>query len=165
MLSEQLTDALNDQFNHELRAAHAYIAMATYFSEKGYHGFANFYIVQSQEENLHAMKFYDFLITMDEKPMLQALGEPKNYFESAMDVVEHSLEQEQEVTRNIYALVTLADELQEHATLSFLDWFIEEQMEEEKMFRDLIARLKGINEGGEYFLKMDDEFAKRKLEG
>lgn len=165
MLSEQLTNALNDQFNNELRAAHAYIAMATYFSEKGYHGFANFYIVQSQEENQHAMKFYDFLITMGEKPMLQALGEPTNHFESAVNVVEHSLQQEQEVTRNIYALVTLADELQEHATLSFLDWFIEEQMEEEKMFRDLIARLKGINEGGEYFLKMDDEFAKRKLEG
>lgn len=164
MLPEKLTSALNDQFNNELQAAHAYVAMATYFSEKGYHGFANFFLVQSREEHVHAMKFYEFLVTMAEKPVVQDLTEPKNDFHSAMDVVESALAQEQDVTRNIYALVTLADELQEHATLSFLDWFIEEQMEEEKMFRDLIARLKGISEGGEYFLKMDDEFAKRELE-
>jgi len=101
---------------------------------------------------------------MDEKPMLQSLSEPKNHYESALDVLESSLVQEKEVTSNIYALVTLADELQEHATLSFLDWFIEEQMEEEKTFRDMITRMKHIEEGGEYFLKMDDEFAERKLE-
>jgi ferritin len=81
-----------------------------------------------------------------------------------LDVLESSLSQEKSVTSNIYALVTLADELQEHATLSFLDWFIEEQMEEEKSFRDIIARVRAIEEGGEYFLKMDDEFAQRKLE-
>ena len=60
--------------------------------------------------------------------------------------------------------VSLMDGLQEHAALSFLDWFIEEQMEEKKMFRDMIIRIKGIEEGGEYFLKMDDEFAARKPE-
>ncbi|RNF38683.1 ferritin [Planococcus salinus] len=164
MLPEKLTQALNDQFNNELQAAHSYTAMAAYFSEKGYHGFANFYLVQSREEHFHAMKFYEYLVTMDEKPVVQSLSEPKNNYVSAMDVVESSLAQEKEVTSNIYALVTLADELQEHATLSFLDWFIEEQMEEEKMFRDIITRLKGAGEGGEYFLKMNDEFAARKLE-
>ena len=110
------------------------------------------------------MKFYHYLTLMDEKPVLQSLTEPKNHFVSAVDVLESSLAQEKEVTSNIYALVTLADELQEHATLSFLDWFIEEQMEEEKSFRDIITRVRGIEEGGEYFLKMDDEFASRKLE-
>ncbi|WP_033543811.1 ferritin [Planococcus sp. CAU13] len=164
MLPEKLTNALNEQFNNELQAAHAYTAMAAYFSKKGYHGFANFYLVQSKEEHFHAMKFYHYLTAMDEKPVLQSLAEPKNHYVSAVDVLESSLAQEKEVTSNIYALVTLADELQEHATLSFLDWFIEEQMEEEKMFRDIITRVRGIEEGGEYFLKMDDEFAVRKLE-
>lgn len=164
MLSEKLTNALNDQLNNELQAAHAYTAMAAYFSEKGYHGFANFYLIQSKEEHYHAMKFYQYLVTMDKKPVLQGLTEPKNHFDSALDVLENSLAQEKSVTSNIYALVTLASELEEHATLSFLDWFIEEQMEEEKSFRDIIARVKAIEEGGEYFLKMDDEFAQRKLE-
>lgn len=164
MLPAKLTLALNDQFNNELQAAHAYTAMAAYFSKKGYHGFANFYLVQAKEEHQHAMKFYEYLVTMDEKPVLQALSEPKNHFENALDVLESSLAQEKDVTSNIYALVTLADELQEHATLSFLDWFIEEQMEEEKSFRDIIVRMQHIEEGGEYFLKMDDEFALRKLE-
>ena len=125
MLPEKLTNALNDQFNNELQAAHAYTAMAAYFSKKGYHGFANFYLVQSREEHFHAMKFYHYLTAMDEKPILQSLTEPKNHFVSAIDVLESSLAQEKEVTSNIYALVTLADELQEHATLSFLDWFID----------------------------------------
>ncbi len=163
MLPAKLTLALNDQFNNELQAAHAYTAMAAYFSKKGYHGFANFYLVQSQEEHYHAMKFYHFLVTMDEKPVLQSLNEPKNDFENAMDVFESSLAQEKDVTSSIYALVTLAGEVHEHTTLSFLDWFIGEQMEEEKSFRDIITRTKNINEGGEYFLKMDDEFAERKL--
>lgn len=164
MLPAKLTLALNDQFNNELQAAHAYTAMASYFSKKGYHGFANFYLVQSREEHYHAMKFYHYLTAMDEKPVLQGLNEPKNHFEDALDVLESSLAQEKDVTSNIYALVTLAGELQEHATLSFLDWFIEEQMEEEKTFRDIITRIKHIEEGGEYFLKMDDEFAERKLD-
>lgn len=164
MLPENLTQALNNQFNNELQAAHAYKAMAAYFSEKGYHGFANFFLVQSQEEHEHAMKFYDFLVTMAEKPEMHALNEPKNTFASAMEVMESALGQERNVTKRIYELVSVADETHEHATLSFLDWFIEEQMEEEKTFRDIIARLKGITEGGEYFLKMDDEFATRKLD-
>ncbi len=164
MLPTNLTEALNAQFNNELQAAHAYTAMASYFSGKGYHGFANFYLIQSREEHVHAMKFYHYLVTMDEQPVLEALTEPRNEYTNALDVVEASLAQEKSVTANIYKLVSLADELQEHATLSFLDWFIEEQMEEEKMFRDMIIRIKGIEEGGEYFLKMDDEFAARKLE-
>ena len=164
MLPENLSKALNDQFNNELQAAHAYKAMAAYFSEKAYHGFANFFLVQSMEEHEHAMKFYEFLVTMSEKPEMQALNEPKNTFVSALEVMESALGQERNVTKRIYDLVEIADETHEHATLSFLDWFIEEQMEEEKMFRDIIARLKGIDEGGEYFLKMNDEFAGRELE-
>lgn len=164
MLPTEMTEALNTQFNNELQAAHAYKAMATYFSDKGYQGFANFYLVQAKEEDSHAMKFYHFLVTMGEKPVLNKLKEPNNQFESAVDVVEKSLLQEKEVTGDIYSLVTLAEELREHSTKTFLDWFIKEQMEEEESFRLLIVKLKGIQEGGEYFLKLDEEFAQRKSE-
>jgi ferritin len=164
MLPTKMTEALNKQFNNELQAAHAYKAMATYFSDKGYQGFANFYLIQSKEEDSHAMKFYHFLVTMGEKPVLHKLEEPKNHFENAVDVVQQSLEQEREVTRDIYSLVSLAAELKQHSTSSFLDWFIKEQMEEEESFRIILVKLKGIQEGGEFFLKMDEEFAQRKLE-
>ena len=162
MLPAKMTEALNEQFNQELQAAYAYTAMATYFSEKGYHGFANFYLVQSREEQSHAMKFYHFLVTMGEKPVLKGLSVPENKFETALDVVESSLAQEQDVTKSIYGLATLAGELHEHSSRTLLDWFIVEQIEEEESFRDLIVKLKGIQEGGEYFLKLDEEYAQRK---
>lgn len=164
MLPTKMTEALNNQFNNELQAAHAYKAMATYFSDKGYQGFANFYLVQSKEEDSHAMKFYHFLVTMGEKPVIQGLLEPKSVFENALDVVKQSLEQEKEVTGDIYSLVTLAEELKEHSTKAFLDWFIKEQIEEEDAFRTIIVKLSGIQEGGEYFLKMDEDFAQRTME-
>ena len=164
MLPPKMTEALNNQFNHELQAAHAYKAMATYFSDEGYNGFANFFLVQSKEEDFHAMKFYEFLVTMGEKPVVQKLSEPNNHFTSALDVVEQALAQEKEVTKNIYSLANLAEEVKEHSTKTFLEWFIKEQMEEEETFRIMIVKLKGIKEGGEYFLKMDEDFAQRTME-
>jgi len=164
MLPTKMTEALNKQFNNEMQAAHAYKAMATYFSDKGYQGFANFYLVQSKEEDFHAMKFYHFLVTMGEKPVIRKLEEPNNSFENAVDVVEQSLDQERVVTSDIYSLATLAEELKQHSTKTFLDWFIKEQMEEEESFKLILVKLSGIQEGGEFFLKMDEEFAQRKLE-
>ncbi|QBP39856.1 ferritin [Paenisporosarcina antarctica] len=164
MLPTKMTEALNKQFNNEMQAAHAYKAMATYFSDKGYQGFANFYLVQAKEEDFHAMKFYHFLVTMGEKPVLRKLEEPKNHFENAVNVVEESLAQERAVTTDIYTLATLAEELKQHSTKTFLDWFIKEQMEEEEAFRLILVKLNGIQEGGEFFLKMDEDFAQRTLE-
>lgn len=161
MLSQNLSNALNNQLNHEFQAAHSYTAMASYFSNMGFQGFANFWLVQAEEEREHAMKFYHFLVTMGEQPYLLTLNEPNHKFASPLDVAEQSLEQEKEVTRNIYALSDLALEEKEHATLSLLQWFIDEQMGEEETFRNIIKKLERIEVGGDFFMTMDKEFAER----
>lgn len=161
MLSEQLNHALNDQMNHEFQAAHSYTAMASYFSHLGYAGFANFYLVQAREERFHAMKFYHFLVSMGVRPLLKGLASPNNEFESPLDVAEKSLEQEKEVTRNIYELSDMALEEKEHATINFLKWFVDEQIEEEEMFKNVIQKLKSIEVGSDFFMTMDKEFAER----
>ncbi|MDA5836322.1 ferritin [Listeria monocytogenes] len=161
MLDGKLFTTLNNQYNMELQAAHSYRAMASYFSIRGYNGFANFYIVQSEEETEHAMKFYYFIISQNKQPIVDALDQPQNEFESALQVVEESLKQEKEVTESIHQIVSLSEELKDYNTRYFLNWFIEEQMEEEESFQKIITQLKGIKEGEEYFLTLDKELSKR----
>ena len=163
MLPKELTNALNNQMNHEFQAAHSYLAMASYFSQHSFHGFANFYIVQAEEERFHAMKFYHYLVSMGERPYFKGIEAPNNMHEGPLHIAEQSLEQENEVTRNIYALMDLAIEHKEHATIQFLHWFIDEQVEEEELFRGMIQKLKGISVGGDFFMTMDKEFSERKL--
>lgn len=163
MLPKRLTQALNNQLTNELQASHSYTAMAAYFSHLRYKGFANFWLVQAEEEREHAMRFYHYLVTMGEQPILQRLEEPISSFNSPLEVAEKSLEQEKEVTKNIYDLFDVANELEEHSTKNFLQWFIDEQMEEEETFMDIIKKLEGIKPGGDFFLTMDKEFSERKL--
>ncbi|WP_088105262.1 ferritin [Halalkalibacter urbisdiaboli] len=163
MLPKEIVTALNNQMNYEFEAAHSYLAMASYFSAHGYHGFANFYMVQAEEERFHAMKFYHFLVSMGERPHFKALTAPNNMHESPLHIAKQSLEQEQAVTRSIYAIMDLATEHKEHATIQFLHWFVDEQVEEEELFRDIIQKLSGISVGGDYFMMMDKEFAERKM--
>lgn len=161
MLNQELNTSLNNQYNMELQAAHSYRAMASYFSKSGYEGFANFLIVQAEEELEHAMKFYHFIVSQNEQPIVFALEHPKNDFESALQIAETALQQEKEVTASIHKIVTLSEEVKDHNTRHFLNWFIDEQMEEEELFQRLITQLKGCKEGGEYFLTLDKDFAKR----
>lgn len=163
MLPKKLIQALNNQLTNELQASHSYTAMASYFSNLRYKGFANFWLVQAEEEREHAMKFYHFLVTMGEQPILQNLEEPNSSFNSPLEVAQLSLEQEKEVTKNIYDLVDLANELEEHSTQYFLQWFIDEQMEEEESFMDIIKKLEGIEPGADFFLTMDKDFLERQL--
>lgn len=107
----KLFTSLNNQYNMELQAAHSYRAMASYFSIRGYDGFANFYIVQSEEETEHAMKFYNFIISQNKQPIVNGLEQPQNEFESALQVAEESLKQEKKVTESIHKIVSLSDEL------------------------------------------------------
>ncbi|GAE29985.1 ferritin [Halalkalibacter hemicellulosilyticus] len=161
MLDDQLTKALNDQMNYEFYSAHAYMAMAAYCSSESLDGFANFFLVQAEEERFHAMKFYNFINALGERATIQSLPEPKNTFSSVKDAFEHALAQEKDVTKKIYHLSDLALDRREHATISFLKWFIEEQVEEEDMFDSIIQKLKRIDNDSNAFFMLDDEFSKR----
>jgi ferritin len=161
MMNETLSQALNDQLNFELYSAHVYLAIAAYCSGESLDGFANFFMVQAEEEKFHAMKMYKFLNDRGKRATLAGMDTPNNEYSSILDAFEHAYSHEQEVTRRIYHLSDLALNDREHATMQFLKWFIDEQVEEESMFDSIINKLKRIDKDSNAFYMLDAEFAQR----
>jgi ferritin len=161
MLKDDLSKALNDQLNFELYSAHVYLAIAAYCSGESLDGFANFFMVQAEEEKFHAMKLYKYLNDRGKRVTMSGMETPNNEYGSTLEAFEHAYEHEQEVTRRIYHLSDLAMNDREHATIQFLKWFIDEQVEEESMFDSIISKLKRIDKDSNAFFMMDAEFAQR----
>lgn len=161
MLSEKLAKALNEQMNFEFLSAHYYLAMAAYFEDQDLSGFSHFFIVQAEEERFHAMKFYNFINEMDERATIKAISEPKNEFESYIDVFETALTHEKEVTKRIYNLMDIATEEREHATISFLKWFVDEQVEEEASMKNIIKKLQRVGNDSHAIYALDQELSAR----
>ncbi|WP_028612120.1 ferritin [Paenibacillus harenae] len=160
-MNDGLAGALNEQMNFEFYSAHVYLAMAAYCSGESLDGFANFFIVQAEEERFHAMKIYKFLNDRGRRATLAALGEPNNDYKSILDAFEHGYKHEQENTKRFYNLSDLAMNDREHATINFLKWFIDEQVEEEALFDNIIHKLKRIDKDSNAFYMLDAEFAGR----
>lgn len=161
MINPTLSDALNEQMNFEFYSAHVYIALAGYCSGESLDGFANFFIVQAEEERFHAMKIYKYLNDRGIRVKLSGMDTPINEYNSILDVYEHAFEHEKVVTKRIYDLSDLALNDREHATMQFLKWFIDEQVEEEAMFDTIINKLKRIDQDSNAFFMLDAEFAQR----
>lgn len=161
MLSEKLHAAINEQLNFEFYSAHAYLAMAAYCSSQSYDGFANFFLVQAEEERFHAMKFYNFLNDLGYRATIEGFHNPKNDFHSILEAFETALTHEKEVTRRIYNLSDIALDEREHATMAFLKWFIDEQVEEESTFDTLIQKIKRIENDSNAIFMLDSELATR----
>ncbi len=161
MFSEKLGTALNSQINFEFYSAHIYLSMAAYCSANDLDGFANFLTVQAEEEKFHAMKFFNFVNQMDGRVILTGMPDPKVSFDSVLDVFETSLAHEKIVTKRIYDLSDMAMEEREHATLSLLQWFIDEQVEEENNFTTLIKKIKRIGNDTAALYMLDNELAAR----
>ncbi|WP_100374500.1 ferritin [Bacillus sp. FJAT-45037] len=161
MINDKLLTALNDQMNYEFYSAHTYMAMAAYCSSESLDGFANFFLVQAEEERFHAMKCYNFINAVGKRATVAGFETPNNSFSSVLDVFEKALLQEKEVTKRIYHLSDLALDAREHATINFLKWFIEEQVEEEDLFDGIIHKLKRIDDDSNAFYMIDEEFSKR----
>ncbi|OIJ14768.1 ferritin [Anaerobacillus alkalilacustris] len=161
MVSEKLVTALNEQMNFEFESANVYLAMAAYCSSESLDGFANFFLVQAEEERFHAMKFYNFINDIGHKAIIKGMKDPNNDFSSVLDTFKQGLAHEKEVTKRIYSLADIALNEREHATMTFLKWFIEEQVEEEASFDNIIQKLKRIEQDSNAFYMMDTEFAGR----
>ncbi len=142
MLKGKLLDELNEQIKYELYSSQLYLAMAAYCYSIDLDGFAHFFIVQAEEEKFHGMKIFNFINDMDADILIQGMDNPPTEFDSIEHVLENSLEHEKFVTGRIYFLMDIAMEEKEHATISFLKWFIDEQVEEEATFKTLIQKLK-----------------------
>lgn len=161
MLSKNILDALNNQLNHEFYAAHAYMAMAAYCDNKSYEGFANFYIQQAKEERFHGKKIYDYINDRGEHAEFSAISAPKSEFSSILETFEDGLAQEQDVTRRFYNLSDIANKDKDYATISFLNWFLDEQVEEEAMFETHIDYLNRIGDDHNTLYLYEKELAAR----
>ncbi len=159
MLSKKLEKMLNDQMNFEIYSAHIYLAMAGYCSEIGLNGFENWFTIQYEEELFHAKKFFKYISSKGGRVQITGFEDMDNHYESIMDAFKTSLHHEQIVTKRIYALMDLATSEREYATTSFLQWFIDEQVEEEENVGDLIRKIDLVKDAGLYLL--DQEVALR----
>lgn len=164
-LNPELAKLLNAQINHEMSASYSYLAMAAWFEQTPYAGFASWMFVQSAEETAHALKFYRFLVDRDAPVVLEPLAKPKSDFNSPLDVFARSLEQEQTVTQQINDLYDIAERVRDHSSKNLLLWFLNEQIEEEKSVRDIIDRLTLAGDDPASLLVLDREAGARQSGG
>ena len=137
-LSSEMVEELNAQLGRELSAANQYLAMAIHLDQRSLKELASFFYLQADEEREHAMKFLHYLLQANDRPLIPSVPEPVADFESLEQIAEMGLAQEQEVTRCIHRLVDLALSEKDHTTNRFLQWFVEEQLEEEATFSELL---------------------------
>ncbi len=161
MISEKLLKELNNQINFEFYSAHIYLAMAAYCAAEDFDGFSNFFKVQAEEEKFHAMKFYNYVNEMNGRVVLEGMPDPQNEYSSLLHAFEVSLAHEKIVTSKIYNLTDIATEEREHATISLLKWFIDEQVEEESSFNGIIKKLTRIKDDPASLYMLDTELAAR----
>lgn len=161
MISDNLLKALNEQMNYEFYSAQIYLSMGAYCNDQGFDGYANFFEVQAEEERFHAMKIYKYILTLGKRAIITGMEDPATEFTSIQDAFEKGFAHEKEVTQRIYELSDIALNEREHATMHFLKWFIDEQIEEEDMFNNLVHKLKLIDKDSNAFIMMDTELAKR----
>jgi len=161
MITEKMEQAFNEQINKELYSAYLYLSMQAYFERLNLTGFVNWMSVQVQEENAHAMGMYNYLNERGGKVELLAIDKPQIDWESPLDVFRHVLEHEEYVTSRINALMDVADEVKDRAALSFLDWYLKEQVEEESNVGGVLAKLELIGEDKHALLLLDQELATR----
>ena len=161
MISKAMQDAINEQIKHEFYSAYLYLAMSAHFEEENLGGFATWLRVQFQEEQAHALKFMGYLYERGGAVNLQALDQPPMKFGSHLEVFQQVLEHEQKVTGLIHKLYELALKENDYASQIMLQWFINEQVEEEKNATDIIASLKLIEAKGTAVLMLDHELGHR----
>ena len=161
MISEKIQQALNEQINAELYSAYLYLSMNAYFESENLQGFANWMRIQAQEELTHAMKIYDFLNDRGGTVTLKTINQPPTEWDSPFKVFKDTYEHEQKVTGLINNLVNLANQEKDHATNSFLQWFVTEQVEEENNARDIVSKIKLIEKSPQAMFMMDKDMAQR----
>jgi ferritin len=161
MISKIMQDAINDQIQKELYSSYLYLSMAAYFADRNLSGFAHWMRVQEAEEREHAMKLYDFILERGGKVNLKAIDAPKTEWTSTLEVAEEVAAHEAKVTASIYALYETALKEKDYPAQVMLQWFISEQVEEEKNAAEIVANLKLIEKGGTAVYVLDHQLGKR----
>jgi ferritin len=161
MITKAVLDRMNEQIMHELFSGYLYLSMSAYLEAENLPGFAHWMRVQASEEQVHAMKFYDFILDRGGRVALKAIQEPPVDFASPQAIFAQAYEHEQKVTGLINDLYNLAVTEKDLASQVFLHWFIDEQVEEEKNASQILEMLKkmGPSAGGLY--QLDHRLGKR----
>lgn len=161
MISPKIEKALNEQINAEMFSAYLYLAMVAYFQDKNLSGFANWMTVQNQEETFHAMKFFRYVSERGGRVTLGAIEKPQFEWESPLAAMEAAQKHEAYITGRINSLVDLAIKEKDHATASFLGWFVDEQVEEEDNVNAVVQKLRLVGSDGGGLFMMDRDMATR----
>ena len=161
MISSKLQDAINAQINAEFWSAYLYLAMSQYFESEGHPGIANWFKIQFKEEQAHAEIFMNYLNSRGGRVVLAPIAEVPESWDSPLAAYEHTLAHEEKVTAMINDIYHIAVEEKDYATCNKLDWFVEEQVEEEETARGLIDRLKMIGDNGLALYTFNQELAAR----
>lgn len=164
MLGKAVEDAMNEQIKNELFSAYQYLSMAAYCESENLPGFAQWMRAQAREETAHAMKFYDFILDRNGRVVLRGIDEPVVGFGSPLEVFEQALEHEKKVTKMIHDLYGLAVRENDYASQTFLQWFVTEQVEEEKNAGDVVETLKMVGDKSEALFLLDRELGQRRAE-
>jgi len=165
MIGEKVAAALNKQINMEYYSSYSYLAMSAYFLSQNLNGFAHWMRVQAQEELTHGMKIYDFIDNRDGDIRLSTIEAPKQTWDNPLKAFEDVLAHEKLVSQNIYNIADLALNERDHATHTFLQWFITEQVEEEATVKEVIDTLNLVGLEGNGLFLLDRDLAQRQLSG
>ncbi len=161
MISKTLETALSRQVNRELFSAYLYLSMSSYFETVSLKGFAKWMRLQAKEEQMHAMKIYDYVIARGGKVTFQDIEAPKNKWASVAKVFEHTYAHEQKVTGMINGLVDLASSEKDHATFEMLQWFVKEQVEEEEQASYILNQIIIAGDSPGHLFYLDHHLGKR----
>ncbi len=161
MIDKKINDAFNQQINEEIFSSYLYLSMATYFDSQGMAGFSHWFRLQAQEEMFHAMKFYHHIVERGGRVLLQAIKEPEHKWGSTLKAFEAALKHEQHISACINDLMDLTMTEKDYASRSLLQWFVDEQVEEEASVGEIIDKLNLAGEKGQMLYMIDRELSGR----
>ncbi len=160
-MDKKLVEEINKQITFEFYSEFLYLSMASYASDLDLPGFENWYLMQAAEEDLHATKFVNYLHARNEKAIITGFENPPVDFESLLDSFEQALEHEKFVTGRINLLMSIAHEVKDYAAISFLNWYVDEQVEEEESFTNMIGQIKLVGNRGQGLYHLDKQAGAR----
>lgn len=161
MLSKAVQDAINDQINKELYSSYLYLAMSAHFESVNLPGLAKWTRIQAQEELGHAMKFFDYVVDRSGRVSFATVAKPTSEWKTSLEVFTQVLEHEQKVTASIYKVYEVALKENDYASQGMLQWFISEQVEEEKNASEIVAQLEMVEAHDTAILMLDHRLGKR----
>ncbi len=164
-MNSRVYEAINDQVNNELSASHSYLAMSGVCEEMNFPGAAHWFRLQSEEERLHALRLFDFIHARDQAVSLRKIVAETTHATTLLEVFKAALAQEVHVSRQIDALYDMALQEKDFAAVAEMQWFVTEQVEEEKSARDIIAKLEMAGTDARALLVIDHELGMRAGEG